>query len=108
MAVYGHETAIAPATNGPGMECAIFGDLTIRRVMVALKELGRRWVEVDGKHEQGRARTQGKGATHPGTDMAERERDGACYKRAVGGARGSGARVRVRKDGAEEAIFGAL
>jgi hypothetical protein len=50
---------IAPATNEPGMECAIFGDLTKRRVMLALEEQAQRWVEVDGKHERGSGAGEG-------------------------------------------------
>lgn len=46
-------------------------------VMVALKEQARRWVEVDGKQERG---SRAGGATRPGTDMTEQERDGARYK----------------------------
>lgn len=44
---------IAPATNKPGLEYAIFGDLTKRRVMVVLEKEALRWVEVDGKQERG-------------------------------------------------------
>lgn len=70
---------ISPATNEPGMECAIFGDLTKRRchgsAQGAGPEVGRsRWKA--GAGLEGR----GGGATRPGTAMTEQERDGARYK----------------------------
>ncbi|KAJ6038042.1 hypothetical protein N7499_003393 [Penicillium canescens] len=82
---------ICPATNEPETECAIFGDLRKRRVVVALKDQARRWVEVDGKQERGSGSRE-RGATRPGTDMAEQERDNTTK----GGRReqcGSGANV---------------
>lgn len=59
------------------------------------------------KAQMGRWR-RGREATRPGTNMAEREHDSERYKRGSRAARGSGARVCVRKDGAKEAISGLL
>jgi hypothetical protein len=42
---------IALVTNEP--KIAIFGHLIKRRIILALKEQARRWVEVDGKQERG-------------------------------------------------------